>query len=203
LSGCLETSFYYTFEQVTPPRSMSDTRPIANISHLAKVFERIVANQIIDHLETNNILDDHQSGFRKFHSTQAALLSLTDDIRKAIDSDELTYLLLFDFTKAFDYVNPKVLFITMYEMGFTIEVIYNCDLPSIIIDGNVIPYVNTTKHLGIHVTRNLSWDVHVAHTTRKVYATLNCLKYRRNILSTPTRKLLVMSTIIPIIEYCS
>ncbi|CAG5109295.1 Protein of unknown function [Cotesia congregata] len=71
-----------------------------------------------------------------------------------------------------------------------LKLLDNCDLPSIIIDGNVIPYVNTTKHLGIHVTRNLSWDVHVAHTTRKVYATLNCLKYRRNILSTPTRKLL-------------
>ncbi|CAD6232988.1 GSCOCG00007083001-RA-CDS [Cotesia congregata] len=90
---------------------MSDTRPIANLSHLAKVFERIVANQLVSYLETNSLLDEHQSGFRKHHSTQAALLSLTDDIRKAIDNDDLTYLILFDFTKAFDYVNPKVLYI--------------------------------------------------------------------------------------------
>ncbi|CAG5082191.1 Protein of unknown function [Cotesia congregata] len=56
----------------------------------------------------------------------------------------------------------------------------NWDLPQIIIDGNIIPYI-----------------------TRKVYGTLNCLKHRRNILSTSTRKLLVMTTIIPIVEYCS
>ncbi|CAG5077149.1 Protein of unknown function [Cotesia congregata] len=58
------------------------------------------------------------------------------------------------------------------------------DLPQITVDGNVIPYVNSTKHLGVHITNNLSWDVHVAHTTRKVYGTLNSLKSRKNILST-------------------
>ncbi|CAG5093112.1 Protein of unknown function [Cotesia congregata] len=56
--------------------------------------------------------------------------------------------------------------------------------------------------------RNLNnWDLPQiiidAHITRKVYGTLNCLKHRRNILSTSTRKLLVMTTIIPIVKYCS
>lgn len=69
---------------------MLDTRPIANISHLAQVFECIVANQLVRYLETNFLLDEHQSGFRKHHSTQAALLSLTDDVRKAIDNHDLT-----------------------------------------------------------------------------------------------------------------
>ncbi|CAD6217660.1 GSCOCG00011378001-RA-CDS, partial [Cotesia congregata] len=43
----------------------------------------------------------------------------------------------------------------------------------------------------------------VDHVTRKVYATLNYLKHRKNILSTSTRKLLITVTINPIIEYCS
>lgn len=79
----------------------------------------------------------------------------------------------------------------------------SCNRPQIIINGNIIPYVNSTKHLGIHLTNNLSWDVHVAHIARKVYATLIYLKHRKNILSTSTRKLLITVTIIPIIEYCS
>ncbi|CAG5084884.1 Protein of unknown function [Cotesia congregata] len=79
----------------------------------------------------------------------------------------------------------------------------NSHLPQIIIDGNTIPYVTYTKHLGIHLSNNLSWDAHVAHITRKVYGTLNCLKHRKNILSTSTRKLLITATIVPIIEYCS
>ncbi|CAG5090759.1 Protein of unknown function [Cotesia congregata] len=78
-----------------------------------------------------------------------------------------------------------------------------CDLPQIIVDGNVIPYVSSTKHLGVHLSANLSWDLHVSQISRKVYCTLNSFKYRKNILSTSTRKLLVGAMVIPIIDYCS
>lgn len=43
----------------------------------------------------------------------------------------------------------------------------------------------------------------MAHTTRKVYATLNSLKQRKNILSTANRKLLITALVIPILDYCS
>ncbi|CAD6239348.1 GSCOCG00012552001-RA-CDS, partial [Cotesia congregata] len=95
--------------KVTPPKSPSDTRPIANLAHLSKVFERIVANQVVDYLEDNNLLDKYQSGFRKFHSTQSALLRLTEDIRCARDRGELTLLVLFDLSKAFDYRSQSIL----------------------------------------------------------------------------------------------
>ncbi|CAD6222049.1 GSCOCG00005310001-RA-CDS, partial [Cotesia congregata] len=77
------------------------------------------------------------------------------------------------------------------------------DLPEIIVDGNVIPYVSSTKHLGVYLSAYLSWDLHVSQISRKVYGTLNNLKYRKNILSTSTRKLLVAAMVIPIIDYCS
>lgn len=103
---------------------MPDTRPIANLSHVAKVFERIIANQLTTYLETYDLLDEHQSGFWKFHSTQAALRRLTDEIRQSIDNDDLTFLLLFDFSKAFDYLNSEVILITLFKMGFSIESIH-------------------------------------------------------------------------------
>ncbi|XP_044595865.1 uncharacterized protein LOC123272909 [Cotesia glomerata] len=96
--------------KIALPRSPSDTRPIANLSHLAKVFERIVANQLVTYLEDNLLLDRFQSGFRKHRSTQSALLKLTDDVRAAMDRNQLTILVLFDLSKAFDYVDPKVIF---------------------------------------------------------------------------------------------
>ncbi|CAG5078815.1 Protein of unknown function [Cotesia congregata] len=73
------------------------------------------------------------------------------------------------------------------------------DLPPIIVDGNVIPYVDTTKHLGIELSNNLSWNAHTSQISRKAYAALNSL----NILSQSCRKLLVTTTILPIINYCS
>ncbi|CAD6216503.1 GSCOCG00011342001-RA-CDS [Cotesia congregata] len=115
--------FIIPLSKVSPPKSPSDTRPIANLSHLSKVFERIIANQVVEYLEENNLLDKYQSGFRKFHSIQSALLKLTEDIRCAIDRGELTLLVLFDFSKAFDYVNPKVILVALFELGFSIETV--------------------------------------------------------------------------------
>ncbi|CAG5100026.1 Protein of unknown function [Cotesia congregata] len=76
-------------------------------------------------------------------------------------------------------------------------------LPEIVVDGNIIPYVNTTKHLGVHLSSDLSWDAHVSQLSRKAYITLNNLKDKKNVLSESCRKLLVTATILPIIDYCS
>ena len=48
---------------------MNNYRPISVISAVAKVFERIVYNQLSSYLSENNILSQYQSGFRSFHST--------------------------------------------------------------------------------------------------------------------------------------
>lgn len=57
----------------------------------------------------------------------------------------------------------------------------NCELPQIIFDGHTVICVSTTKHLGLHLSEDLSWDIHVAHLARKVHATINSLKHRKNI----------------------
>ncbi|CAG5100621.1 Protein of unknown function [Cotesia congregata] len=84
-----------------------------------------------------------------------------------------------------------------------LKVLENSGLPQIVIDGKIIPYVSSAKHLGVHLSNNLSWDVHIAQITRKVYATLKNLKHRKSILSSSTRKILITATVIPNIEYCS
>lgn len=69
------------------------------------------------------MLDRYQSGFRKNHSTQTALLKLTEDIRHSMDNNKLTLLVLFDLSKAFDYVDPKTILIALFELGFSLEVV--------------------------------------------------------------------------------
>ncbi|XP_044598357.1 uncharacterized protein LOC123274679 [Cotesia glomerata] len=77
------------------------------------------------------------------------------------------------------------------------------DLPPIEVNGVMIPYVNYTKCLGIQLSRNLSWNYHVTQIVSKVNSALHCLKVRKNIFSTPIRKLLVSATILPLVDYCS
>ena len=95
-------SLFVPLNKVSSPTSPSDTRPIANLSHLAKVFDKLVTEQLISFLETNDLLMPYQSGFRRCYSTQDALLKISKDIRCGIDKGLYTILIMFYFKKAFD-----------------------------------------------------------------------------------------------------
>ena len=82
----------------------SDTRPIALLPELSKTLERLVHNHLQGYLEANQLLHPLQAGFRPGHSTQTAMLCVFDDIRHAIDKRMLSFLILFDFSKAFDFI---------------------------------------------------------------------------------------------------
>ena len=66
-------------------------------------------------------MDEYQSGFRTGHSTQTALLKLTDDIRRGIYRKRITILLLFDFSKAFDKVCHVTLLRKLETLGISNE----------------------------------------------------------------------------------
>ena len=53
-------------------------RPISLLSFLSKTLERAVANQLSSYLSSNNLLDPHQSSFKKAQSTKTALLAVTE-----------------------------------------------------------------------------------------------------------------------------
>ena len=48
----------------------------------------------------------HQSGNRKFHSTETLGLAAVDNIFKAIDEKKLTAMVMIDLSKAFDSISP-------------------------------------------------------------------------------------------------
>ena len=60
--------------------------PISLTSFICKTMERILVNQIMKHLESNDILTDIQYGFRSRHSCEAQLFLTTNDLAKAIDN---------------------------------------------------------------------------------------------------------------------
>ncbi|CAB0032320.1 unnamed protein product, partial [Trichogramma brassicae] len=98
--------------------SLSHTRPIAKLCELSKLCERVVYDQVISFLDVNCLLNPRQSGFRRGHSTQTALLGVMDDARRAIERSQITVLVLIDFSKAFDTVPHQLLLAKLRRFNF-------------------------------------------------------------------------------------
>ena len=56
------------------PSSEEELRPISILPALSKIFEKVVAKQIVEFIETNNLLPESMGGFRKGHSTATVLM---------------------------------------------------------------------------------------------------------------------------------
>ena len=61
----------------------------------------------------------HQYGFRKSHSTTHALISITEQIRKALDNKDFAVGVFVDFQKAFDTVDHNILLDKLNRYGIT------------------------------------------------------------------------------------
>ena len=92
-------------------------RPISLLPIISKAFERIILIQFISFLERSESISPNQHGARPRHSTETALLALTEDILKAIDEKKVTALMSFDATKAYDSINHEILLRRLSNLG--------------------------------------------------------------------------------------
>eukprot|EP00666_Eupelagonemidae_sp_cell4sb_P002548 gene2548-biopygen33462 len=84
-------------------------RPISMLPAIARLIERMLAEQIKDHIRKHSILPDFQHGFRAGHSTETALVQLIDEIASEIDDGEVVLVASLDLAGAFDTLDREVL----------------------------------------------------------------------------------------------
>ena len=65
--------------------------------------------QLYYYLSSNQLLAQTQRGFRPRHSTETALISVTDSILSATDRGDISILCLIDLSKCFDVIDHKIL----------------------------------------------------------------------------------------------
>ncbi len=94
-------------------------RPVSLLPFIAKTLEQVILNQVSLFLLQNNKLDAKQSGFRSGHSTETALLSVTEALRIAKADSKSSVLILLDLTAAFDTVNHQILLSALSSLDIT------------------------------------------------------------------------------------
>ena len=115
----MEASLYSSNPKLDSPQDNNDFRPISVLPVLSKIYDRLIHNQVDEFLENHHLLEDNISEFRKSHSTTSVLLSIQDDILKAMNRSECTLLVLADFSKGFDTVKYRSVLEKMNALGFS------------------------------------------------------------------------------------
>ena len=88
---------------------MDNYRPISVISVVAKIFEKLIFEQLYEYLNNNNLITASQSEFRSLHSTLTALIEATDKWSINIDNKLQNGVIFIDLKKAFDTIDHTIL----------------------------------------------------------------------------------------------
>ena len=113
--GCVPQQFKHAF--VTPllkkssldPCEPSSYRPISLLPFFSKVLERIVCSRLLTHMSSFLDYETFQSGFKIKHSTESALLYVTNELRNSEDLSNVSMLILLNLSAVFDTLDHSIL----------------------------------------------------------------------------------------------
>ena len=87
----------------------SNYRPISILPGISKLIEKHITKHLFGFLNKHKLLHKSQSGFRKHHSCNTALINLVDKWLNAVDKGAIIGAIFFDLKKAFYVVNHEIL----------------------------------------------------------------------------------------------
>jgi len=100
-------------KQIADPDEPKSYRLISNLTFILKVLERIVMDQVTQHLEEADLMTEFHSVYCNHHYIESALMKGFSDILDAADSRQVTLLAFLDLSAAFDTVDHEILLLRL------------------------------------------------------------------------------------------
>ena len=102
--GSWKLALVHPIQKSSKSTDTTNYRPISILPTIAKIVERVVYEQLFYFFTAHHLFSSNQHGFRSYHSTDTALLSVTDHVFTAMDRSKITLLCLLDCSKCFDVI---------------------------------------------------------------------------------------------------
>ena len=96
---------------------MANFRPVALTSVICKVFEKIICAAILSFLTRNGLISPQQHGFVRGRSSLTNILLCLERWTSILDSGNSIDVAYFDYSKAFDKVSHRLLFVKLKAYG--------------------------------------------------------------------------------------
>lgn len=97
------------------PEVLKHFRPVSNLPYVSKLVEMTVDDQVTGHMDIHELHDVMQSAYKQFHSTETAMVKLTNDTLIALDQGKAMIIFCIDMSSAFDTVHHGSLLETLEQ----------------------------------------------------------------------------------------
>ena len=101
------------------PQLKENYRPVSCLPAGSKLLEMIVCEQTTKYMEDNKFLPENQHGFRAKRSTMTAWANIQQEWAINTESKQMTGVMLWDLSAAFDTLDVSILIQKMELFGFT------------------------------------------------------------------------------------
>ena len=97
------------------PSNLNSYRPISNLTFISKTLERLIDARFTKHADKHSLFPVNQSAYRKYHSTETAVVRIYNDLINAVDLGHVGALVLLDLSSAFDTVDHQVMLNVLHQ----------------------------------------------------------------------------------------
>lgn len=100
-----------------PLNEFSNYRNVCMLSQISKIIEYCFNIRLSNYLESNELLNCNQHGFRRNKSTNSAMTDLCEFIYDSLNNKHFCLVIFFDLSRAFDSINHELLLLKLENLG--------------------------------------------------------------------------------------